>query len=145
MAMGFSTGFGNSILDSVGNSGTAQSFWDSAILEIRSGTRPSGADTAPTGTVLASMTLPADAMAAASTLIMAKSGTWSDSSADNTGTASWFRIKRSGDLGTTNSTDKRLDGNITGTGGGGDMELDNVSIAATQPVTITTFQFTLPN
>jgi hypothetical protein len=91
------------------------------------------------------MTLPADAMAAASSLAMAKSGTWSDSSADNTGTASWFRIKRSGDLGTTNSTDKRLDGNVTITGGGGDMELDNTSIAAAQPVTVTTFQFTLPN
>ena len=91
------------------------------------------------------MTLPADAMAAASSLTIAKSGTWSDSSADNTGTAAWFRIKRSGDLGTTNSTDKRLDGGVTATGGGGEMELDNTSIAATQPVTVTTYQHTLPN
>lgn len=145
MALGFSTGLANSMLDSWANSGTAQSFWDSAILEIRSGTRPGSADTAPTGTVLASMTLPADAMAAASSLTIAKSGTWSDSSADNTGTATWFRIKRSGDLGTTNSTDKRLDGGVTATGGGGEMTLDNTSIAATQPVTVTTYQHTLPN
>jgi hypothetical protein len=145
MALGFSTALANAFLDAMANGGTTQSFWDSAIFEVRSGTRPSSADTAPTGTVLASMTLPADAMAAASALAIVKSGTWSDSSADNTGTAAWFRIKRSGDAGTTNTTDKRLDGSITATGGGGEAEIDNVSIAATQPVTVTTYQHTLPN
>lgn len=144
MAFGFSTALANSILDEVGNSGSGQSFFDSAILEIRSGSKPATADTAPSGTLLASMTLPADAMAAAASLAMAKSGTWSDSSADAAGTAGHFRIKRSGDLGTSNTTDKRMDGTITATGGGGDMTLDNTSIASAQPVTVNTFQLTLP-
>lgn len=145
MALGFSTAFANSILDSIANSGAAQSFWDAAILEIRSGARPANADTAPTGTVLASMTLPADAMAAAASLSVSFQGTWSDTSADATGTAAWFRIKRAGDSGTTNTTDRRLDGTITATGGGGDMEINNTSISITQVVTIASYSHSLPN
>lgn len=145
MALGFSTALANSILDSIANGAIGQSFWDSAILEIRSGARPANADTAPTGTVLATMTLPADAMAAAAALSVSFQGTWSDTSADNTGTAAWFRIKRSGDSGTTNTTDKRLDGTVTATGGGGDMEINNTSISATQVVTIASYSHSLPN
>jgi hypothetical protein len=144
MALGFSTALTVSILDAIGNSGSGQSFWDSAVLEIRSGTRPATADTAPTGTVLASMTLPADAMGATSGHTMTFSGTWSDTSADATGTASWFRIKRSGDSGTTNTTDKRLDGDVGATGSGLDMEINNTSIAITQVVTIANYAHTLP-
>ena len=144
MALGFSTALTLAILDAIGNSGSGQSFWDSAILEIRSGTRPVTADTAPTGTVLASMTLPADAMAATSGHAMSFIGTWSDPSADATGTASWFRIKRSGDSGTTNTTDKRLDGDTGITGSGFDMEMNNLSIAITQVVNIASYAHTLP-
>lgn len=145
MALGFSEGLANSILDEFGNSGAGQSFFDSAILEIRTGSKPANANAAPTGTVLASITCPADAMAAAASLAMAKSGTWSDTSADATGTAAHFRVKRSGDSGAISATDKRIDGTITATGGGGDMTLDNTSIASAQPVVVNTFQFTLPN
>jgi hypothetical protein len=147
MALGFSTGLANAFLDAMGNGGTTQAFWDSAILEIRSGTRAATADAAPTGTLLASMTLPADAMAAASALTLAKSGTWSDTSADAGAptTATWFRIKRSGDLGTLNTTDKRIDGDIsTVAAGTGDMQLVTTSITATQPVEVTTYQHSLP-
>lgn len=144
MALGFSTGLANAFLDAMGNGGTAQAFWDSAILEIRTA-RAATADAAPVGTLLASMTLPADAMAAASALAMAKNGTWSDPSADATGTAVSFRIKRSGDLGTLNTTDKRIDGDIsTVAAGTGDMQLVTTSITATQPVEVTSYQHSLP-
>lgn len=122
--------------------GTADSFFDSAILEIRSGTIPADADTAPTGTVGASMTLPADAVGAAAAGVISKAGTWSDASADATITATWYRIRRSGDAGTTNTTDKRYDGTV-GTSGA-DLNLDNTSIAVTQSVTINTFTVTQP-
>ena len=137
MAVKISTGLRNAILDS-----GLQAVFDSGILEIRSATRPADADTAPAGTVLASITLPADAFAAASAGAIAKSGTWQDASADATGTAAWFRFKQSGDLGTTNATDERLDGDV-GTSGS-DMNLDNTSIASTQQVTISTGSITLP-
>jgi len=38
-----------------------------------------------------------------------------------------------------------MQGTVTATGGGGDLELDNTSIAATQKVTITTFTLTAGN
>jgi len=108
----------------------------SAILEIRSGAAPADCATADSGTLLASMTLPADWMAAASAGSKAKSGTWQDASANAAGTAGHFRIKDSG------GTTCHLQGTITATGGGGDMELDNTSIASGQQITITTFTLT---
>lgn len=137
MALKLTEAARNGILDS-----GLDSEINSKILEIRSGSRPANAATAPTGTVLASITLPADALAAASAGTKAKSGTWSDTSADATGTATWFRIRASGDSGTTSEAQWRIDGDV-GTSGA-DLNLDNTSIAAAQSVTINTFTFTLP-
>jgi hypothetical protein len=64
----------------------------SAQLKVRTGTPPANCAAADTGTVLASMTLPADWMAAAAAGSKALSGTWQDASADATGTAGHFRI-----------------------------------------------------
>ena len=63
----------------------------SPILKIRTGTAPANCAAADTGTVLATLTLPSDWMAAASAGAKAKSGTWQDSSADATGTAAESR------------------------------------------------------
>lgn len=107
-----------------------------AILRIRSGAAPADTDTADAGTVLVSMTLPSDWMAAASGGSKAKSGTWQDASADATGTAGHFRVYAS------NGTTVHLQGTVTATSGGGDLELDNTSIASGQTVTITGFTLT---
>jgi hypothetical protein len=64
----------------------------SAQLKVRTGAPPANCAAADTGTVLASMTLPADWMAAAAAGSKALSGTWQDASADATGTAGHFRI-----------------------------------------------------
>ena len=66
----------------------------------------------------------------------AKSGTWSDTSADAAGTAGHFRIYDSG------GTVCGLQGSVTATGGGGDMTLDNIVIALLQLITITGFTLT---
>lgn len=105
----------------------------SAVLKIRSGAAPADVATADSGTVLATLTLPSDWMAAASGGTKAKSGTWQDASADATGTAAHFRIYAS------DGTTAHLQGTVTATGGGGDLTLDNVSIASGQSVTITSF------
>lgn len=110
---------------------------DSYILEVRSGSQVASGDLAPTGTVLASITLPADAFAAAASNQVTKAGTWQDASCDASGTAGWWRLRASGDAGTTNSTDRRIDGAVTATGGGGELELQNTSITAGQTLTIT--------
>lgn len=103
------------------------------ILEIRTGAPPADCATADSGTLLASCTLPSDWMAAASNGTKAKSGTWEDTSANNTGTAGHFRIKDSG------GSTCHIQGTVTATGGGGDMTVDNTSFASGQAFTVTGF------
>lgn len=131
MALQLSTTARNARLDAIETTiGTAP------ILTIRTGAAPADCATANSGTVLATLTLPSDWMANASSGSKAKSGTWQDASADNAGTAAHFRIHDS--TGTT----CHLQGTVTATGGGGDLTLDNTSIAAGQTVTITSFTLT---
>lgn len=111
----------------------------SAILRIRSGSAPANCATADSGTVLATFNLPSDWMAAASSGSKAKSGTWEDTSADATGTAGHWRLYAS------DGTTCHAQGTITATGGGGDMTLDNTSIASTQSVTVTSFTISAGN
>lgn len=108
----------------------------SPLLILFTGAQPANCAAADSGTRVAVMTLPADFMAAASGGSKAKSGTWSDGSADNAGTVAHFRIK--------DSTDNtcHVQGSVTITGGGGDMTLDNNVVAAAQAITITTFTLT---
>lgn len=105
-----------------------------SILEIRTGAAP-GAENAASGTLLASITLPATPWSAAASGSKAKNGTW-QATAGATGTAAHYRLKNSGDT-------RREEGSITATGGGGDMTLDNTSVASGQVVTVTTFTRTL--
>jgi hypothetical protein len=111
----------------------------SAVLKIRSGTAPANCATADSGTVLATLSLPSDWMSAASSGSVSKSGTWEDADADATGTAGHFRIYAS------DGTTCHAQGTITATGGGGDMTLDNTSIATGQTVTVTTFSIAAGN
>lgn len=111
----------------------------SAILAIMSGSAPANCAASETGTRLVTATLPSDWMANASSGSKAKSGTWQDASADNTGTAGYFRIYDS--TGTT----CHMQGTVTATGSGGDMTLDNTSIASSQSVTVTGFTLTEAN
>ena len=111
----------------------------SAVLKIRTGAAPSGIADADSGTVLATLSLPSDWMAAASGGTKAKSVTWEDTSADATGTAAHFRIYAS------NGTTQHMQGTVTATGGGGDMTVDNTSFAAGQAFTITGFTLTEGN
>lgn len=60
-------------------------------------------------------------------------------SADAAGTAGHFRIYAS------DGSTCHMQGTVTATGGGGDLTLDNVSIAAGQSVTITSFTLTEAN
>lgn len=111
----------------------------SAVLKIRTGSVPATCATADAGTVLATLTLPSDWMAAASSGSKAKSGTWEDTSADNTGTAEHWRLYAS------DGTTCHMQGTVTATGGGGDMTVDNTSFAAGQSFTVTTFSLTAGN
>jgi hypothetical protein len=131
MAIQFSAAVRNARLDAIE---TAIS--TSAVLKIRTGAAPANVATADSGTVLVTVNLPSDWMAAASGGAKAKSGTWQDSSADATGTAAHFRVYAS------DGTTAHIQGTVTLTGGGGDMTVDNTSFASGQNFTVTGFTLT---
>jgi len=134
MALQYSVAVRNAQLDALeSTTGTA------ALLRIYSGAAPANCAAAASGTLLAEMTLPSDWMAAASGGSKALSGTWQDASANATGTAGHFRLLDSG------GTTCHAQGTATATGGGGDLTLDNTSIASGQSVTITSFTITAGN
>lgn len=106
-----------------------------ATLEVRTGTPPADCAAADSGSVLATITLPNPALAAAGSGQIAKNGTWSVA-ASGAGTAGHFRIKAGG-------TTTKLQGTIGQ--GTGDLSLDNTNIASGQVVTVTGFTLTDAN
>lgn len=131
MAIQLSVGVRNARLDAIETTVGA-----SAIMRIRTGAAPADCAAADAGTVVATLTLPADYLAAAASGSKAKAGTWEDLSADAAGTAAHFRLYES--TGVT----CHLQGTVTATAGGGDMTVDNTSFAAGQAFTVTGFTLT---
>ena len=131
MALQLSTTVRNARLDAI-----EATMGTSAIMRIRTGAAPADCGTADSGTVLATLNLPSDWLASASGGSKAKSGTWQDTSADAIGTAAHFRIYDSG------GSTCHLQGTVTATGGGGDLEVQNTSFASGQQVTVTGFTLT---
>lgn len=132
MPFQFSTGIRNAWLDAIETAAG-----NSCSLEIRTGSVPATCATAGTGSVLVTINLPSDWMAAASGGEKVRAGTWEDASADGTGTAGHFRVYSS--QVTKDNTTCIIQGSVTATGGGGDMTVQNTSIATGQTVTVTTF------
>lgn len=131
MAIQFSVSVRNARLDAI-----ETTISTTAVLKIRTGAAPATVATADSGTVLSTVTLPSDWLAAAGSGAKAKSGTWQDTSADATGTAAHFRIYAS------DGTTAHIQGTVTATGGGGDMTVDSTSFTATQQFTVTGFTIT---
>ena len=113
----------------------------SALLKIYDGSQPATADTAVSGqTLLAELTCNATFAPAASGGVLTLNAISDDTSANASGTATWFRITDSG--GTTTV----LDGDITTVATGtGDLQLDSTSITATQTVNVDSFTITEGN
>jgi len=111
----------------------------SAVLKIFTGAQPADCAAANSGTLLATMSLPSDWMAAADAGVIAKNGTWEETAADGTGTAAHYRIYAS------DGTTCHLQGSVTASGAGGDLTLNNTSVATGQAVTVATYTLTEPN
>lgn len=135
MTVQLSTTVRNAKLDAIETTiGTAPT------LEIRTGTKPANCAAADSGTVVASMTLPSDWANAAASGSKTLLGTWQDLVADNDNTgggAMHFRIKAGATC--------HMQGSVTATGGGGDMTIDNLAVAAGQTVSVTGFTMTEGN
>lgn len=134
MAVQKSTSLRNAELDTIeSHVGT------SAVLKFRTGSQPANCATADSGTVVATLNLPSDWMSAAASGAKALLGTWSDTSADNSGTIAHWRLYAS------DGTTCHMQGSATITGGGGDITLDAVAVTAGQTVTVTSFTLTEGN
>ena len=118
--------------------------FDGGVFEVRSGTQPSSADDAPSGTLLATISIPTPSFGTPSAGQVSKTGSWQTTNADNTGTAAWFRMRTAADSGVSSTTDIRLDGTLTLSGGGGDVIMDALSIVAGGTVTVNTLTFVEP-
>lgn len=133
MAIQMSTALRNARLDAIETTvGTA------AKVQIWSGSPPASCADSDSGTKLAEWTLASDWAGAASSGQKSLSGTPLSTTGLATGTAGHFRLKDN--AGTT----CHMQGTVTVTGGGGDMTVDNTSIATGQTVQITSWTWTEP-
>jgi hypothetical protein len=110
---------------------------NSGYLRIYDGTQPATADTAITNQVLlAELRMNATAFDAAVAGVITARAITDDSSADHTGTATWFRLLKS------DGTTKLWDGSAgTATA---NLILNSVAIQAGARVSVTSFTHTLP-
>lgn len=134
MAVQYSVAVRNAQLDAI-----EATIGPSAVLRIRSGAAPSSCLDVDSGTVLATISLPADWMNAASNGLKTLSGVWQDESADGTGVAGHFRIYNSA------GTVCGMQGTVSDNNGSGDLKLDTASISTGQSVTISSFTINASN
>ena len=134
MTLGLAVALRNSMLDQI-----AARAGNNAIIQIWSGTRPA-TGAAPSGTKLAQLTMASSFAGAAANGVLTMGTVQADTSADANGTATWFRILQS------DATTHVLDGSVsTIAAGTGDMQLDDVVIAAGGTVAIQSGTFTAGN
>lgn len=129
MALAYVTTHRNTRLDAL-----TTAIGASGLLRIYDGTRPATGGTATT--LLAQLALSATAAGSAASGVLTFSAITQDSSADATGTATWFRLTTSGGTAV-------VDGDVGISGS--DLNLTTASIVATQPVSVTSFVITEGN
>jgi hypothetical protein len=129
MALGYVAALRNAQLDAITTQVGA-----SGLLRIYSGSRPATGGTETT--VLAELTCNATFAPAASGGVLTLNAITADSSANATGTATWFRILTSGAV-------AKIDGDV-GTSGS-DLNLNSTSVTSGGTVSITSFTITAGN
>lgn len=132
MAIAYVTALRNTRMDAIDDAVNAGA--GAGLIRIYDGTRPATGGTATT--LLAELTASDPMFGASASGVLTASAITQDSSANATGTATWFRVVDS-------SGNAVMDGNV-GTSGS-DLNLTTTSITATQPVSITSFVLTEGN
>jgi hypothetical protein len=119
-----------------------------SFINIYTGSQPSDADAAATGTLLA--TIYSDGTATgvsfdapvAGVIAKAVAETWSGTSGAE-GTAGWFRLwEAGGDPSILSTTESRVDGNVATSGA--NMNMSNTFVANGAVQTVSTFAITMP-
>ena len=129
MALAYSTSLRNAQLDAI-----TTAIGSSGLLRIYDGTRPATGGTATT--LLAELPLSTTAAGSAASGVLTFSAITSDTSANATGTATWFRIATSGGT-------HVIDGNV-GTSGS-DMNFNSVSFVSGATIAVSSATITAGN
>jgi hypothetical protein len=129
MALRYNTTLRNSLANAL-----SDNFGAGSLLYIYTGAQPASANTAASGTLLCTITLPATPWAAAVNGAIAKQGTWSGT-AVATGTAGYARL----------TDDSAVNMDFTVGESGADATIDNASIVSGGTVTINTLTYTVPS
>ena len=107
-------------------------------LEFWTGSQPANCAASDVTTKVGHVVLPSDWLTNPGDGTKALNGTWENTTGgDATGAAGYFRIKASSTC--------HIQGSVTATGGGGNMTLDNINLAANQDIKITSFTLTEGN
>jgi hypothetical protein len=134
MALGYPVALRNIRLDAVttfaGNSGK---------LRIYDGTRPATGGSIGAAVLLAELTYNATFAPAASGGVLTLNAIADDAAADATGIATWFRAVKS------DGTTFVMDGSVSVTGGGGDLQLSTNEIVVGIVIAVTSFVITAGN
>lgn len=155
MSLTFSSGALNSMLKA---SGGLKSAFANGVIYLYSGPQPTDADSAVQGTLLAKITVSSGSFSFGTStnglnfdaptlgvISKAAAETWSGS-AIATGTIGWFRMMgNASDALGSSTTLPRIDGSVAVSGG--DLNFPSVTVTSSPatPLTIDTFQITLPN
>lgn len=129
MTLGYSVALRNAQLDAI-----TTAIGSNGLLRIYDGSRPATGGSATT--LLAQLALSATAAAGASSGVLTFSSITNDSSADATGTATWFRITTSGGTAV-------IDGSV-GTSGA-DINFNTVAFVAAAVIAVTSLTITAGN
>lgn len=150
MALNFSTGFKNAILDT----GSLKATFDDGFITIYAGTIPADADAAigaatalvtysDNGAVPALGTgLDLEASAVAGAISKAAAQIWKGT-AGSTGTAAFFRYEQLADTGAASTTEIRIQGTVGG--GGADLFVTSTTFTSAVEYTLDMFSISVPN
>lgn len=133
MTVQYSTAVRNAILASL-----PATMGASAKIQLWTGTQPANAGTASSGTKLAEWSLGSTYQGTPSAGVMTLASTPLSTTGLAAGNAGYYRFVDS-----TGATCHEQ-GSVTATGGGGDLTIDNITIAVSQSIQITSFTKTAP-
>lgn len=137
MAIRISTQARNDAGDAVVDLIDAGSAVANGYIQIRDGEIPNSPQLTATGKVLAKLELSNPAFKSFDNGVAQANTISNDIQVDATGVASWFRIYNRDNV-------PVMDGQITTSGGGGDLEFDNINFIAGGIVSITSLLATMP-
>lgn len=109
---------------------------NSGYLRIYSGSQPATPETAASGVLLAELRFNATAFGASASGVITAGAITADSTADNTGTAGYYRALKS------DGTTALWDGSVSTSGA--DLNLNSVAIQSGAAVSISSLTYTLP-